>query len=152
MIQQIWKWVIAASALVVLAPASAALAGDQVPFEGSLTIIPQDSTGTMTAITGVVSHLGACTGCSMLSNPQTLTGMFTLTAANGDQIFGQSMNGVFTSTGSFTENIVITGGTGRFANATGTAKGQGQVVFSSTGVPIALETFQGTISSPGSSD
>jgi hypothetical protein len=49
-------------------------------------------------------------------------GTGTWTAANGDQLFTRfTRNGVFVPpTATFTETHTITGGTGRFANASGT--------------------------------
>jgi hypothetical protein len=86
-------------------------------------------------------------------NPQltmaTFVGTFTLVAANGDSISGTVAGSLaINSTGLFdvTETFEITDGTGRFDGATGSAVGAGQA----TPAGVAQETFQGTISSPGS--
>jgi hypothetical protein len=163
MIKHASKWVLAASALSFLAPASAAVAGDQVPFLANLTIIPDpnnpDPNGPR-LITGIASHLGVCTGTVSETVTPTadplvfnFAGEFTLTAANGDEIFG-------TDSGTLTlnldalpliifdvdEDVTFTGGTGRFLGARGSAEGTGQAI---PGGP-AHESFQGTISSPSS--
>jgi hypothetical protein len=139
-------WVLAATAIAFLAPASVAVAGDQISVNGSLLLIPNSATTFL--IIGDASHLGIVTG---VATEQPYGNSFTLVVANGDTISGY---GVFTSftplnsrLAAFTENITITGGTGRFAGATGSAMGQGLVSLT-TGV--VEESFQGTISSPGS--
>lgn len=80
--------------------------------------------------TAQVTHLGRSTMVSnesvnLCSNPDgaDITGQFTMTAANGDQLFGtyetlghlDFANDEVTFSGQFT----ITGGTGRFQDATG---------------------------------
>jgi len=51
----------------------------------------------------------------------TGTGNFTFTAANGDQLFATFLGlGVGDPIASITETLTITGGTGRFAGASGT--------------------------------
>jgi hypothetical protein len=75
-----------------------------------------------------------------------VTGTFTMTAANGDELYGElSTVGSFDADG----NLVIqgsyrfTGGTGRFANATGTGDIEA-IAYLSPGLPFA-GTFDGTI-------
>ena len=98
------------------------------PVPPSAQPCPAGSIRTNGEGAGVISHLGrstqSITGCF---SPATLTstGDVTLTAANGDQIHltvtstfapsGPGGNAVVTSIGT------ITGGTGRFADATGFA-------------------------------
>jgi hypothetical protein len=152
MTKHIWKWVLAASAVVFLAPASAVVAGDQVPVKGNLTIFPDPTVAGQGLITGIVSHLGAVSGSAthQMNPDSTLSDSFTLMAANGDCLTGagtvyfiSNPPGVL----NFIEIIMITGGSGRFANATGSAMGQGQV---SLHTGVVQESVTGTISSPGS--
>jgi hypothetical protein len=157
MIVHTWKWILAASALAFLAPASAVLAGDQVPIKGRLTIVPDPNVPGQRLITGNVSHFGSVTGVNMVSVhfvsrvKATFTGMFTLTAANGDTIFGSDAGTLLfnPATGFFDVNeiLMFMGGTGRFEGATGGATGVGQVDPSTN---VAVESFEGVISSPGS--
>jgi len=88
-------------------------------------------------------------------------GTFIKTAANGDLIFGTYSGsstviqppapiGIFSVTGT----LSFTGGTGRFAGATGTATMNGSLRgdFSQPGVPTEVALVMiGSISSPGSS-
>jgi hypothetical protein len=142
-------WVLAASALAFLAPASAAVAEDTVPIMGNVTITPDLS------ITGIVSHLGSVTGAVNLRVPtsqNTFTDYFTLVAANGDTLLGVGMVTLFPAANplvlNFIETITITGGTGRFVGASGSnIMGQGQV---SLATGVAHESFNGTISLPDS--
>jgi hypothetical protein len=168
MIQHTGKWVLAASALWLLAPASPVVAGDQVPIKGDVTIVPDPSVPPMVIsihplivqetrlFSGNVSHCGACTGVIVeninLSN-FTFEGMFTLVAANGDTIVGTAAGSLSVDQSNpaylvVTETFVFTGGTGRFAGATGSALGGG---LANRATSVAQESFQGTISSPGSS-
>ena len=111
--------------------------------------------------TGQASHMGRTleqrtatfnllllltTGCS--PSP----GAATLTAANGDQVL-MSIAGTVCSTGPSTSTLsfvyVATGGTGRFAGATGSGSGiaHGTVTGLSSGV--ADISYDGTLSAPG---
>jgi hypothetical protein len=66
-------------------------------------------------------------------------------AANGDQLFGSVVGG-FISPNTATGIYAFTGGTGRFANATGGAE---FVISTPDGVHFSVE-FKGTLSSVGS--
>ena len=113
---------------------------------------------------GETSHLGTTTfeftvvSCATDFGTETLTliGPFTLTAANGDAIFfgpstvifdlseflaGTSIFGALEFTGE------ITGGTGRFAGATGSVSGTGLNDFTTASGTFSLN---GTVSSVGS--
>lgn len=151
-----------AAVVALLAPASTVMAKDQVPLKATLTIVPTRIPDvvhypyvTQTRfISGQVSHLGRSVGIIV----QTINvldfsffGEFILYGASGDSITGEATGNLFPTNDpkifDVKEDIVITGGTGRFEGATGRATGQGQA-FSDTG--RAVETFLGTISSPGS--
>ena len=127
------------------------------PLKGTITIVPEGGTTVFNPpyltqtrlITGNVSHLGAVEGVivqNIDTRDLTFEGTFTLTAANGDLITG-AVTGQLVPTADPTvfavvEEIVVTGGTGRFATATGNASGTG---FAYTGTGLAKETFSGTI-------
>ena len=120
-----------ALAVGVLLPAGAmpAAGGSDLPFKGYMSGNGTTSLATGQAhhvVTGSVSHFGLSTLDEhfqvVFTGPGTFNtaGTWTLTAANGDQMFG-----TLTSTGRFTDaihstslvNFVSTGGTGRFADA-----------------------------------
>jgi hypothetical protein len=154
-----------AAVVALLAPASTVMAGNQVPLKGDITIVPDGSPSVVIStdplivrqsrsITGIVSHLGRVEGTIVQNvNLQNLNffGVFTLYGANGDSITGEvTGNLVFTEDPTILdviEAINITGGTGRFAGATGSAIGDGQA---NRATGVALESFRGVISSPGS--
>jgi hypothetical protein len=149
---------VALTALVLSTPA---MAGGQVPFEGTFTgsdtlvsltidfpIIHQTNTQP-----GLATHLGRFTwtgsivaDISPFVTPGTgnvyATGTSTWTAANGDQIFTSEEAELIAP--AFTDEIethTVLGGTGRFGGETGsfTVMRRGDV-----------GTIEGTISSPGS--
>ena len=111
--------------LAASVPASAGGRAVTITGHGTGTIRLDAATGAFTGEeSGVSSHLGTYTvhlqGRATLAADGTVTGTGTATivAANGDQLTGD-----FTVTGNGqTQRVVvtITGGTGRFANATGT--------------------------------
>jgi hypothetical protein len=141
-----------------LSLAGPAAAGDQVPFKGSLT-----ATATVTPLTppfasvllegtGNATHLGLYTvEIPHLVNQATRigTGTYVFTAANGDTLMADfSGQATLLSPGvlSVAETAVITGGTGRFAGATGRFTTQ-RTFFAATGMTTG--SFEGTISSAG---
>ena len=81
-------------------------------------------------------------------------GSLMLTAADGDKLLG-----TYTTTSQFISttppviatifDITVTGGTGRFANTTGTIKATGQADASDASTGAATATLSGTISSVG---
>ena len=107
--------------------------GTELPFAGSFTRessaafeppITLVITGTQT---GTATHLGRFTATSIdrvdtVTN--TGTGTLTLTAANGDQLFattvGAESSFIPPNISNVTQAATIVGGTGRFADATGT--------------------------------
>jgi hypothetical protein len=151
-------------AVTAISPAAAlgAAKGTDRPLKGT-------STGSLTAtlvtgaatssFTGHLSHLGAITGGDIATltatGPTTFTytGTDTLVAANGDELFSTfTGSGVFTSatTAESSQVNTITGGTGRFADASGTFT----IMISSVIVSISAtsetienaDTFNGQIS------
>ena len=133
--------------------ALAAWAGDQVPFqgraEGAIASVSPDPAGVVLTVRahGNATLLGQFSREEVvLFNPVTgtLTGNVVFTAANGAQLFG-TVAGGFTSATTVTGTYTFTGGTGRFANASGRA----DFVLSTTdGIHFSVE-FEGPISSIG---
>jgi hypothetical protein len=135
----------------------------QVPFKASF-----DGTGTASVVegdrcadltvhilgTGIGTHLGRLTTdqshCATATSLAFTGGEFTLTAANGDQLQG-TYSGVFeplepplfSVDGAFT----FTGGTGRFAGATGGGDASGVQNLATGDATVSL---LGTISNVGS--
>ena len=148
-------------AVAALSPAAASGAanGTDRPLSGTVTATAHDnlSTGTSTADgTFLFTHLGKgtfhedATAGPITGNTFTSTGTATYVAANGDKLFA-----TITVTGTFGADEVttvstITGGTGRFANASGTFTTHERVVFGSAvfvpGVGVIVRnTFTGTV-------
>ena len=107
-----------------------AAAGKQVPFkgrlEGTVSITPNPpNLEVLIQGTGNATHLGHFTlVVPHLVDPATRTGggSYEFTAANGDMLFAEFVgNATQIAPGVFhlVETATITGGTGRFANATG---------------------------------
>jgi hypothetical protein len=147
----------AVAALVTPMPS---LAGAQVPYSGSdsggFTAPASCATGIQIVITGSghATHLGSYAYTSTeCFNPVTGTfsGSPTLTAANGDTLAGTYSGHVFPTADpnviGYEEVLVVTGGTGRFAGASGEFQVSG-VANLATG--DYSQTMSGTVSSPGS--
>ena len=140
-----------------------ALAGEQVPLKGwdrgSFTLqengcdpgvfrVVIDDAGKATHVGAYAYHADECfdgaTGA--------FAGMFTITAANGDTISGTyegTVVAVVGDLGFYEQDAVVTGGTGRFAGASGGFHLSGIANLN----PASLESSQwisGTVSSPGS--
>ena len=118
---------IVASAFIAWLPAWAAAA--EVPLagraEGSVTSLAPATGGVMLTVLaqGNASHLGIFTREEqILLDPvsNTFTGTLVFTAANGDRLAG-TLEGAFVAPGSATGTYAFTGGTGRFAQASGYA-------------------------------
>lgn len=156
-------------ALVILTVAglvSTATAGEQVPFKGGL-----EGTVAITPLVGdpdfdvhveidgggTATHLGQFTFSAPHDvdrrpppNPSLAVGQYLLAAANGDEVYAE-----FTGQSTLIapgvlyieETATITGGTGRFAGATGSFV-CGRLFDIASGTTIG--SFEGTISSPGS--
>ena len=105
----------------------------QLPFRGTFTgenrgvlNCPPTCPPTIVRVTGTdtgeathLGHFSAVYEDEVDLATATGTGTFTLTAANGDQLFTKYEGGQ-TDVGTVTLVATITGGTGRFAAATGT--------------------------------
>ena len=153
---------LALAVVAVLGLAGIVAAGDQVPFrgklEGDLTErIPLTPTTFHDRfdMTGTATYLG---NFDLVEEdvvdfgivPPTGVGTCTFVAANGDTLVGEgigSSSPVEPGVVLITEHVVITGGTGRFAGATGsfTVERLFDLVTHET-----LGSFEGTISSHGS--
>ena len=146
-----------ALALAIAGPVSA---GEQVPFRGSLsgtaTVTPLG--GPMVAVeisaTGTATHLGRFTlRAPHVVNQATLTavGTYLITAANGDTITadlaGTAQMVEPPNVIAITETATVTGGTGRFAGATGSIQVT-RMFNRATGVTTG--TLEGWISPAGS--
>lgn len=138
--------------------AAPALAADQVPFRGTLTgtvtVTPIDPpiASVLIEATGTGSQLGRFT----VEVPHTVnqalrvgSGSYIFTAANGDTLTADfSGTGTLVAPGvlSTTETATITGGTGRFAGATGTFTAH-RTFYIAAGQTVG--SFNGWISTPG---
>ena len=144
------------------ANSASAAAGHQVPFRASYsgTAAFTSATTALFTGTGIASHLGRSTNVNHITvtGPATsCSGGFaninveTLTAANGDTLELRGPHdvgcptrpGVVHGTGDWT----VTGGTGRFAGATGQGTFVGGADFNKGTFSFQLS---GTISAPGS--
>ena len=152
---------LALAVVAVLGLAGPAAAGEQVPFAGSFEgertdRVPLTQTTVLDTweMAGTATQLGkfemvAVVAVDFGSLPVTGVGTATFTAANGDQIFADiSGYSEFVEPGvvRIIEMGVITGGTGRFAGATGryTSKRLTSLITNET-----VGGFEGTISVPG---
>ena len=145
--------------LAALGLAGPVAAGEQVPFKGTLegdvTVTPLDPPFVQVDVdaTGNATHLGRFT----LDIPhvvdratRTAVGAYEFTAANGDKVYAE-FTGLATPTEIpgvlyIEETATITGGTGRFAGATGSFTCE-RLFDTITGTTIG--SFEGTISTPG---
>ena len=150
---------LALAVLVVLGLAASAAAGEPVPFKGSLegdvTVTPLTPPFVAVDVeaTGEATHLGNFTlDIPHVVNRATRTavGSYEFTAANGDTLTAD-FTGKATPTAIpgvlyIEETATITGGTGRFAGATGSFTAE-RLYDAVTGTTIG--SFEGTISAPG---
>jgi hypothetical protein len=150
--------IVAIVLLGILGLALPAAAKDLVPFKGYVnlevtafdyTIGDDHATLTLSGV-GEATHLGDFTLSETVTVQLdgTYTGSETWTADNGDQLFSTSA-GRFTpwlptiptsASGTYT----FSGGTGRFANGSGSAD-----MTTSINYPSLSQTFSGKITSPG---
>ena len=144
------------------ANSASAAAGHQVPFRASYSGTAAFNSATGTALftgTGIASHLGRSTNVNNItvwSGPVSCPGGFaninveTLTAANGDKLVltGDHDQGCPAGPNAVhgTGDWIVTGGTGRFAGATGQGTFVGGADFNQGTFSFQLT---GTISAPG---
>jgi hypothetical protein len=159
--QFLGRFFVALAATVFFASGATA-AKPAVPFKALIAITEQlgppsagCASNALVLGTGAASHIGAMTSRSIdCVNLDPATGVFSfsstnivLTAANGDQVFGIYEGTVdpTTAIGVITGRFTITGGTGRFLNASGggliqglevldipSGSGQGQIQLNGT--------------------
>jgi hypothetical protein len=140
-----------------------AAASEMVPFKGTFTmqLTPADvgrcgdnELGASITKVGHATHLGRFTAFStQCFNPNTgeiTQGETVFTGANGDQL-SVAYSGQVSPTGSPSVfavdlDLTVTGGTGRFAGASGNMTGVGE----STATGAGSASLEGVISSPGS--
>jgi len=149
---------VALAVAALLGLASPASAGEAVPFKGSLdgdvthTSVDAQTDAVLVEATGAATQLGRfAVSVPHLVDLQTRTaaGYYEFTAANGDKVYAK-----FTGQASLTatpgvlaivETATITGGTGRFARASGSFIVE-RLYDRIAGTTIG--SFQGTISAP----
>jgi hypothetical protein len=150
---------LALAALAVLGLAGPVAAGEQVPFKGRLegivtrTPLAPPFVAVLVEGAGNATHLGRFTfAFPHIVNTVTRTGVgaYHFVAANGDTL-SADVSGLATPTAtpgvlSIVETATITGGTGRFAGATG---GFTIARLFDTVTGTTVGSFNGTISSPG---
>ena len=150
---------LALAVLAVVGLAGPAPAGEQVPFKGRLegvvTITPLNPpfVSVLVEATGKASHLGRFElAIPHVVNRATRTaiGSYEFTAANGDTLTADFVGtAVPTATPGVLHSVeiaTITGGTGRFAGATGSFIVER---WFDTVAGTTVGSFEGTISSPG---
>jgi hypothetical protein len=107
---------------------------------------------------GKATHLGKATTVTTDQEVNLITGQssatYTFTAANGDTVvLEEEFQSIVDDTGTrvtFEGTYEVTGGTGRFAGATGSGTLIGSAVFTGPNNGVGSFTLTGTISSPGS--
>jgi len=118
-------------------------AGDSLPFNGSGYEKITGVNGTGNVLTtdgeGVATHLGHFTRHLVvtINEDLSLDGHLVITAANGDKLCVHLTGSFITLSGVYT----ITGGTGRFSDASGSADFSATFIAADT----AVFTFEGTI-------
>jgi hypothetical protein len=138
-------------------------AGEVVPFTGSVEGVVTSRTpltpplvSLLTEGTGNATHLGRFTveiAHVVNTFARTVTGSYEFTAANGDTLIAD-VTGQFGPTAEnprvllSVETATITGGTGRFAGATGSFTVERLLNLDTF---LTTVSFEGTISSPGAS-
>jgi hypothetical protein len=150
---------LALAVLATLGLTAPAAAKHKVPFRGSLegvvTVTPLTPPFMFVLVegSGNATHLGRLTWVAMLvASPVEAAGTFQFTAANGDMLFADfTGHGTPTATPGvldIEDHATITGGTGRFAGATGTFTFRHLYDIAAG---FTFGSFDGTISSPGAS-
>ena len=138
-----------------------ARADEQVPFRAAFTtefesVVEFPIVHVMVIGHGTATHLGKATAVTTNQAVNLITGAatatYTLTAANGDTVvLEMEFEVTFLPDGVEFEGIyTVTGGTGRFAGATGGGTMSGSATFTGPSNGVGSFTVVGTISSPGS--
>ena len=150
---------LALAVVAALGLASPVSAGEQVPFKGSLggdvthTPVDAQTDYVLVEATGNATELGRFTLDipHLVDRPtRTAVGTYEFTAANGDTLIA-AFTGIATPTAMpgvlyIEETATITGGTGRFAGATGSFAAE-RLFDTIAGTTVG--SFEGTISAPG---
>jgi hypothetical protein len=149
---------VALALITVFAMARSVAASEQVPFKGSLegdvSHTPQPPLDfVLVEGEGNAAHLGKFTFSFphvVNTTTRTATGTYEFTAANGDtltaDVVGRAMPTGTPGVLAIVEVATITGGTGRFAGATGNFTIERLY---DTANLTTVGSFEGTISSPG---
>jgi hypothetical protein len=139
-----------------------ATADDQLPLKGSESgtfqlLGPCETSGVIVDVTGTghSTQLGTYHGhyreCLVPATGAVTGGSFTLTAANGDTVFGTFSGQAFPTANPHVVNYedpgVITGGTGRFSAASGTMTTHG---LANLATGDYTGTITGSLSNPAS--
>ena len=149
---------LALTALAVVLFVRPATAGEQIPFNGTLsgdvthTPVDAQTDAVLVEATGTATQIGQFAMVSahhINTVARTAAGTFVFTAASGDKVYAD-----FTGRGqpaapgfvAVVETATITGGTGRFAGASGSFIVQ-RLYDRAAGTTTG--SFQGTINSPG---
>jgi hypothetical protein len=160
--RRMWKLGLVPAVFTLLCLSGPVVATDQVPFKGTFAgplvsvLTPPCTLSATIGGGGQATHLGNYTWASthtvnLCTTPFTVSGgSVTLTAANGDQLYGDyagTSHFVDATILAFEITITITDGTGRFANASGSIEVTGLV---DTVADVSTATMEGSISSVGS--
>lgn len=105
--------------------------------------------GTSTLLGAYEARIAFCSYAQVDPTNPTYIAWDTLTTANGDMVF-TTVSGYATSPVDYVQEEIITGGTGRFENATGIVRAQGVFGPHTAGVSLNA-TFEGEVASVGSS-
>jgi hypothetical protein len=148
MISQLTKLLLGLAALASLGAPGAASADDALPFQGVAAAVltgaepGEDGLHLTASATGQATHLGQFTRTEnlVLYADGSFEGTLTFIAANGDELDADFV-GQFTSATTAVATYTFTGGTGRFAGASG---GADATIVTSDGVHFSI-AFDGSI-------
>jgi hypothetical protein len=148
MISQLKTLVLGLTAIAGMGLSGLASAGDAVPFQGVAAAVltgaetDDDGTHLSASATGQATHLGQFTRTEnlVLYADGSFVGTLTFIAANGDELDADFV-GQFTSPTTAVATYTFTGGTGRFADASG---GADATVVTSDGIHFSI-AFDGAI-------
>lgn len=149
--------VLVAAVILSFAPRTVQAAAHAVPFRANLTTEFQSVVEFPVAhisVTGLgqALHMGRTSTVSTDETVDLITGdgtaTYTLTAANGDTVvMSLEFTTMFLPTGvTFEGTYTVTGGTGRFARATGSGSASGSAMFTGPSGGVGSFAIDGTIS------